>query len=63
MLEPGTLKNYYSTERYLQEFLVKKRKMKDIYLDNVDNKFITDFGVYMLGYIAPLGGPICAEYP
>ncbi|MET4142876.1 hypothetical protein ABIB30_005289 [Pedobacter sp. UYP1] len=37
--------------------------MKDIYLDNVDNKFITDFGVYMLGYIAPLGGPICAEYP
>lgn len=48
LIEPGTLKNYFSTERFLQEFLIRKKNVKDIYLDMIDNKFITDFGIYML---------------
>ncbi|WEK17887.1 MAG: site-specific integrase [Candidatus Pedobacter colombiensis] len=61
LLEPGTLKNYFSTERYLQEFLVKKRKMKDIYLDSIDNKFITDFGIYMLNRVPDKGQKPCGN--
>ncbi len=46
LLAPGTLKNYYSTERFLTEFL-KKKKLSDIQLVKIDFKFITDFGVYL----------------
>ena len=30
LLSPGTMKNYYTTERFLFEFLLAKRKRKDI---------------------------------
>ncbi|WP_316799814.1 site-specific integrase [Pedobacter frigidisoli] len=46
LLAPGTLKNYYSTERFLLEFL-KRKKISDIQLGKIDFKFITDFGVYL----------------
>ncbi|WP_316848853.1 site-specific integrase [Pedobacter agri] len=46
LLAPGTLKNYYSTERFLSEFL-KRKKLSDIQLGKIDFKFITDFGVYL----------------
>jgi len=46
LLAPGTLKNYYSTERFLTEFL-KKKKLSDIQLGKIDFMFITDFGVYL----------------
>lgn len=44
LIEEGTLKNYRTTERFIQEFLIKKRKKKGIYLAQLDNMFITDFG-------------------
>ncbi len=47
LLEPGTMKNYYSTERYLKEFLLNKKKRKDICLSQLDYKFIIDFEIYM----------------
>ncbi len=47
LLEPGTMKNYYSTERYVKEFLVKRKKRKDIYLSQLDYKFIIDFEIYL----------------
>lgn len=47
LVELGTLKNYFSTHRFLQEFLIKSSKVKDICLDDVDNKLITDFSIYM----------------
>jgi integrase/recombinase XerD len=47
LLEPGTMKNYYSTERYVKEFLVKRKKRRDIYLSQLDYKFIIDFEIYL----------------
>ncbi len=47
LLEPGTMKNYYSTERYVKEFLVKRKKRSDIYLSQLDYKFIIDFEIYL----------------
>lgn len=46
-LEQGTLKNYDTTERFLKEFLQVKKKKKDLFLAQLDNKFITDFGVFL----------------
>ncbi len=47
LLSKGTIKNYYTTERFLSEFLTTKRKKKDIVLAQLDYKFITDFGVFL----------------
>jgi integrase/recombinase XerD len=47
LLELGTMKNYYSTERYVKEFLVKRKKRTDIYLSQLDYKFIIDFEIYL----------------
>jgi len=46
LLAKGTIKNYYSTERFLKEFL-KRKKMTDIQLIALDFKFITEFAVYL----------------
>lgn len=43
LIEEGTLKNYRTTERFLMEFLINKNKKKDIYLSQINYKFITDF--------------------
>lgn len=61
LLEEGTLKNYRTTERFLQEFLIKKRKQKDIYLAQLDNIFITDFGLFMLNRIPDKGQRPCTN--
>jgi site-specific recombinase XerD len=47
LLEPGTMKNYYSTERYVREFLIKRKKRTDIYLSQLDYKFVIDFEIYL----------------
>ncbi len=47
VLKAGTMKNYYTTERYLERFLLKKRKVKDIYLKQLNFRFITDFEHYL----------------
>lgn len=47
LLEPGTMKNYYNTERYVKEFLVRKKKRKDIYLSQLDYGFVIDFEIYL----------------
>jgi integrase/recombinase XerD len=47
LLEPGTMKNYYSTERYVKEFLLNKRKKRDIYLSQLDYRFVIDFEIYL----------------
>lgn len=49
VLKAGTMKNYYTTERYLQKFLRKKR-IKDIYLKQLNFRFITDFEHYLRTY-------------
>ncbi|MEJ5995237.1 site-specific integrase [Pedobacter sp. Du54] len=47
LLSEGTIKNYYTTERFLYEFLQTKRKKKNLILAQVDYKFITDFGLFL----------------
>ncbi|MEQ9442882.1 MAG: phage integrase SAM-like domain-containing protein [Cyclobacteriaceae bacterium] len=39
----GTQKNYFTTQRYVCEFLQKKKKSSDLYLDELNYKFIKDF--------------------
>lgn len=43
----GTLKNYYTTQRYLARFLKKKLKDDDIPLSEIDYKFISDFEFFL----------------
>lgn len=47
VLKAGTMKNYYTTERYLNTFLLKERKLNDIYLKQLNFRFITDFEHYL----------------
>ena len=44
----GTQKNYFTTQRYVYEFLQKKYKTSDIYLDELNYKFIKDFVKFIL---------------
>jgi len=50
ILKYGTMKNYYTTERYLYKFLKKQFKAEDIYLHQVNYKFITDFEHFLRIY-------------
>ncbi|TAI49277.1 site-specific integrase [Flagellimonas allohymeniacidonis] len=50
VLRPGTMKNYYSTERYLHKFLDEKLKLPDIFLKQLNYRFITDFEQYLRTY-------------
>lgn len=47
VLEPGTMKNYYTTQKYLKEFLTDRYNTKDKYLSELSYKFITDFEYYL----------------
>lgn len=50
VLKPGTMKNYYTTEKYLNRFLSEKLKANDIYLKQLNYSFITDFEYYLRNY-------------
>ena len=47
VLKFGTLKNYYTTERYLKRFLKARIKSSDIYLKQLSYSFIIDFEQYL----------------
>jgi len=47
VLKPGSLKNYFTTEKYLQNFLKKKYNAGDIYLKELKYEFITAFEYYL----------------
>ena len=44
------MKNYYTTERYLHKYLKQKLKTKDIYLKQLNYRFIIDFEQYLRSY-------------
>lgn len=46
-LKWGTLKNYFTTSRYINVFLKKKLKRDDIYLYELNYKFLTDFEYFL----------------
>ncbi len=47
VLAHGTLKNYYTTEKYLKLFLQHVHKSKDIYLTQINYQFITEFEFFL----------------
>jgi hypothetical protein len=50
VLAQGTMKNYYTTKRYLLRFFQKRFKSSDIYLVQVNYKFIVDFEYFLRNY-------------
>lgn len=55
-LAKGSIRNFSITENYLIKFLEKKRKTSDIYLKQLDFKFLCDFESYLADYW-PAGHP------
>lgn len=49
-LAPGTLKNYATTESYLEKFLKKNYKKNDISLESLNYKTILDFENFLHNY-------------
>ena len=47
ILKPGTLKNYFTTERYLLRFLKSKLKTNDLYLKQLSYRFIIEFEQFL----------------
>lgn len=50
VLAYGTIKNYYTTVKYLKEFLLAQFKKSDIYLSELDYQFITQFEYFLRTY-------------
>jgi Phage integrase SAM-like domain len=50
VLKLGTMKNYYTTEKYLNKFLFQKSKVNDIYLKQLNYRFIIDFEHFLRNY-------------
>jgi integrase len=53
ILAHGTLKNYYTTEKYVKLFLEKRYKVSDLFLSELNYQFITEFE-FFLRRTAPL---------
>ncbi len=47
-LKSGSISRYKDTKAYLIDFLIKEKKLKDILIENIDYKFLSDFDVWML---------------
>ncbi|MGI8951852.1 MAG: site-specific integrase [Chitinophagaceae bacterium] len=47
ILSHGTLKNYYTTKKYVKKFLAQKHKNADIFLSALNYQFITEFEFYL----------------
>ncbi len=55
-LAPGTIRNFGITENYINRFLKKKLRTDDVYLKQLNYKFISDFETFLIGYY-PKGHP------
>ena len=47
VLAPGTLKNYFTTERYVKLFLERKHRVRDLALFELNYQFITEFEFFL----------------
>jgi site-specific recombinase XerD len=47
VLEPGTMKNYYTTQKYIKEFIKERFNTSDKYLSELGYRFIADFECYL----------------
>jgi len=46
-LEWGTMKNYYTTQKYILQFLKDKQGTANKFLSELNYKFITDLEIYL----------------
>ena len=49
-LKWGTLKNYFTTKKYIELFLKEKHRTTDIYLTSLNYKFLIDFEYFLRKY-------------
>jgi integrase len=47
VLAPGTMKNYYTTQRYMREFVKKKYRRSEYCLSELNYKFILDLEIFL----------------
>lgn len=47
----GTLKNYFTTQKYIKLFFTNKRKTQDIYLSQLTYRFVVDFEKFLRSYV------------
>lgn len=47
-VEEVTVSMYDYTKNYLKNFLLEKKKVEDIHIDNVDFRFLADFDIFLL---------------
>jgi len=47
----GTAKNYFTTQKYVAEFIKEKMGTTDIYLGQLNYKFLTDFEMFLRGHV------------
>lgn len=50
-LSYGTLKNYFTTQKYIKEFINGKRRTQDIYLEQLTYRFLVDFEKFLRLYV------------
>ncbi|WP_296381400.1 site-specific integrase [Winogradskyella sp.] len=50
-LSYGTLKNYFTTQKYIKQFLQEKRKKDDIYLSKLTFRFVVDFEKFLRAHV------------
>jgi integrase/recombinase XerD len=50
ILEWGTLKNYFTTKRYIEEFISAQYHSKDFYLSQLNYKFLIEFDRFLRTY-------------
>ncbi|UII21670.1 site-specific integrase [Fulvivirga ligni] len=50
VLSDGTLKNYFTTKKYILRYLKKRYRKSDMYLSELTYKFITEFELYLRAY-------------
>ncbi|MDB5156147.1 MAG: integrase, partial [Mucilaginibacter sp.] len=55
VLEPGTMKNYHTTQKYIKEFIKERFRTSDKYLSELSYKFITDFEYYLRNRVPEKG--------
>ncbi len=55
-LAPGTIRNFSITEKYVNRFLNQKLKTTDVYLRQLNYKFISDLEMFLVNYY-PKGHP------
>ena len=49
-LEWGTLKNYFTTQAYVKEFMESRMRKKDIFLSQLNYQFITELDMFLRSY-------------